>query len=208
MAVIGSVRHTARRRRLAGRIRFPRGFLGHLLSLRVRVKVPSRGFPGSGSLRLGPVLPQDQYETRRLSASVQRRRRVAVGALALAVIVVVGFVAGHVIGSSSKSSSKASTPSANGTAKPATTQSSSTQAAQAAAQRRARRAAKRRAQRQAQAQAQAQNGGTAVPPSTPPPAATPTPRANTPQGQRQLQQSPDCKNAPPPPKNYKGPVQC
>jgi hypothetical protein len=36
----------------------------------------------------------------------------------------------------------------------------------------------------------------------------PTPHANTPQGQRELQQSPDCKDAPPPPKGYKGPVQC
>lgn len=32
--------------------------------------------------------------------------------------------------------------------------------------------------------------------------------ANTPQGQQQIQQNPDCKNAPPPPKGYKGPVQC
>jgi hypothetical protein len=30
----------------------------------------------------------------------------------------------------------------------------------------------------------------------------------TPQGQRELQSSPDCQDAPPPPKGYKGPVQC
>jgi hypothetical protein len=35
-----------------------------------------------------------------------------------------------------------------------------------------------------------------------------TPATTTPQGQKLLQQSPDCKNVPPPPPNYKGPVQC
>jgi len=35
-----------------------------------------------------------------------------------------------------------------------------------------------------------------------------TPSTTTPQGQKLLQQSPDCKNVPPPPPNYKGPVQC
>jgi len=39
------------------------------------------------------------------------------------------------------------------------------------------------------------------------PARTPTPRANTPQGRAQAQQSPDCQNNPPPP-GYKGPLQC
>jgi hypothetical protein len=37
---------------------------------------------------------------------------------------------------------------------------------------------------------------------------TQTPQAGTQQGQKLLQQSPDCKNAPPPPPNYHGPVQC
>jgi hypothetical protein len=40
-----------------------------------------------------------------------------------------------------------------------------------------------------------------------PPAQTPTPRANTPQGRSQAQQSPDCQNNPPPP-GYNGPLQC
>ena len=35
-----------------------------------------------------------------------------------------------------------------------------------------------------------------------------TPSTTTPQGQNLLKQSPDCKNAPPPPSDYKGPVQC
>jgi hypothetical protein len=37
---------------------------------------------------------------------------------------------------------------------------------------------------------------------------TKTPPANSDQGQKLLQQSPDCKNVPPPPPDYKGPVQC
>jgi hypothetical protein len=37
---------------------------------------------------------------------------------------------------------------------------------------------------------------------------TKTPPANSGQGQKLLQQSPDCKNVPPPPPDYKGPVQC
>ena len=35
-----------------------------------------------------------------------------------------------------------------------------------------------------------------------------TPSTTTPQGQNLLKQSPDCKNVPPPPPDYKGPVQC
>jgi hypothetical protein len=35
-----------------------------------------------------------------------------------------------------------------------------------------------------------------------------TPPANSQQGQQLLKQSPDCKNAPPPPPDYHGPVQC
>jgi beta-lactam-binding protein with PASTA domain len=35
-----------------------------------------------------------------------------------------------------------------------------------------------------------------------------TPAVNSPRGQQQLHQSPDCKNAPPPPPGYTGPVQC
>ncbi len=37
---------------------------------------------------------------------------------------------------------------------------------------------------------------------------TKTPPANSDQGQKLLQQSPDCKNVPPPPPDYHGPVQC
>jgi hypothetical protein len=37
---------------------------------------------------------------------------------------------------------------------------------------------------------------------------TKTPPANSDQGQKLLEQSPDCQNVPPPPKDYKGPVQC
>jgi hypothetical protein len=35
-----------------------------------------------------------------------------------------------------------------------------------------------------------------------------TPSTTTPQGQELLKKSPDCKNVPPPPPDYKGPVQC
>jgi hypothetical protein len=37
---------------------------------------------------------------------------------------------------------------------------------------------------------------------------TTTPPANSDQGQKLLDQSPDCKNVPPPPPDYHGPVQC
>lgn len=37
---------------------------------------------------------------------------------------------------------------------------------------------------------------------------TRTPSTTSPQGKQLLKQSPDCKNVPPPPSNYKGPVQC
>jgi hypothetical protein len=37
---------------------------------------------------------------------------------------------------------------------------------------------------------------------------TKTPPANSDQGQKLLNQSPDCKNVPPPPPDYHGPVQC
>jgi hypothetical protein len=36
----------------------------------------------------------------------------------------------------------------------------------------------------------------------------PTPQVNTPEGQRLMRESPDCRNAPPPPPGYNGPVQC
>jgi FtsZ-interacting cell division protein ZipA len=147
----------------------------------------------------------DQYGTRRLSAAVQRRRRVAFGVLALALIVVVGFVAGHVVGSSSKSgdATKALKPAA-----PAVS-SSSGQAAQEAARARERRAARRRAEKRRAREQAAQSATTppaAAAPTTAP--ARPTPHVNTPQGQRALRQDPDCQDAPPPPKGYKGPVQC
>src|SRR5437870_10227771 len=93
------------------------------------------------------MYPQDQYgehyRTRPVSPAVQRRRRVAIGVLALALIVVVGFVAGHVVGSSSKSSdaTKAVKPAAPAVSSP------SGQSAQDAAQARARRAAHRRAEK-------------------------------------------------------------
>ena len=147
---------------------------------------------------------QDRYGTRPLPASVQRRRRVALGLLALALIVVVGFVAGHVVGSSSKSgdATKAVKPAA-----PAVS-SSSDQAAQDAARARERRAAHRRAARRRAREQAAQTATTppaAAAPTTP---ASPTPHVNTKQGKRELKQSPDCQDAPPPPKGYKGPVQC
>jgi hypothetical protein len=44
--------------------------------------------------------------------------------------------------------------------------------------------------------------------STAPLGGSKTPSTTTPQGQKLLQQSPDCKNVPPPPPDYKGPVQC
>ena len=37
---------------------------------------------------------------------------------------------------------------------------------------------------------------------------TGTPSVDSPEGQRLLEESPDCQNLPPPPPNYDGPVQC
>ena len=147
---------------------------------------------------------EEQFRTRPLSPAVQRRRRVAMGVLALALIVVVGFVAGHVVGSSSKSG--AATKSVN-PAKPAAS-SSGDQSAQAAAQARERHARQRRREKRRERQ-QAQSTVPAAPaPAAPTTPSAPTPHANTPQGKKELQQSPDCQGAPPPPKGYKGPVQC
>src|SRR3954452_3897375 len=56
------------------------------------------------SLRWGPMSYNPEYETRSLPPAIRSRRRIAVGALALAMIVVLGFVIGHSVGSSSKSS--------------------------------------------------------------------------------------------------------
>ena len=145
---------------------------------------------------------QDQYANRPVSREVQRRRRLAWGALALALVVVVGFIAGHGVGSSSKST----TPAAK-TVKPADAQQNVTAkpAPDSAA-------AKRRRREKRRERAAAQNAApvTTAPSTTPTQSAPPkpTPHANTPQGQQELQQSPDCKNAPPPPPGYKGPVQC
>ena len=140
---------------------------------------------------------------RPVSPEVQRRRRLALGALALALVVVIGFLAGHGVGSSNKSGSATTKPvkpadsaTQNVTAKP--------QPDSAAAKRRRRE--KRRERAAAQAAAPATTGPSTAPTQSAPP--KPTPHVNTPQGQRELQQSPDCKNAPPPPPGYKGPVQC
>lgn len=53
-------------------------------------------------------------------------------------------------------------------------------------------------------------GGSGAPQdySTAPLGGSRTPSTTTPQGQKLLRQSPDCKNAPPPPPSYHGPVQC
>ena len=52
-------------------------------------------------------------------------------------------------------------------------------------------------------------GGTGQPDySTAPLGGSKTPSTTTPKGKQLLQQSPDCKNAPPPPPDYHGPVQC
>jgi hypothetical protein len=148
---------------------------------------------------------QDRYANGSVSPAIQRRRRVAWGALALALVVVVGFLAGHGVGSSSKSGSATTK-----TVKPANVQQNvqATPEGQSAAEKRAaRRRREKRREREAAA-AQGTAPATPAPATTPAPASKPTPHVNTPQGRQELQQSPDCKNAPPPPPGYKGPVQC
>jgi hypothetical protein len=74
---------------------------------------------------------------------------------------------------------------------------------------RERRARARRRKRKREAQLRQQQATAPAPsPTQQAPSSGGTPSADTPEGKKLLQQSPDCKNKPPPPPDYHGPVQC